>query len=125
MRLIDVLRIDVAFENFPHPGQKARQLFSAEFVARTADHDVAVFTEIEMRVAKPQTSRLSASSGRSVGGGFRYDELRCFRGTQAVILSAPRNELKEKNAARLTRDFAICTLRRSFRNVLAPTPAHR
>ena len=125
MRLIDILRSNVTFQRFPNPGQKSRQLLSADLVAGTADHDVAVHAEIEMRVTEPPNVE-AFGFVRTLGWRrFRNDELGTFRITQAVILSAPRIELKEKNEARITRDFAIYTLRRSFRSVLAPTPDHR
>ena len=52
MRLVNVPWIHVHFEHFLHPRKKSGQFLSTELVATTANDDVSVFAEIEVRVAE-------------------------------------------------------------------------
>jgi len=44
--------IQIHFKNFTNPWKKTREFLAAQFVAISADNDVAILADVEMRVAK-------------------------------------------------------------------------
>jgi len=52
LRGVNFLQIQIYPKNFANPWKETRKLLAAQFVAISANNDVAVFTDIEMRVTK-------------------------------------------------------------------------
>src|SRR5262249_32769448 len=65
----EVSWIDIHAENFLHPWKETRKLFTAQFVTRAADDDVAVLVDIEMRV--PESPHVQAFRFARVGRRWR------------------------------------------------------
>src|SRR5215813_14135413 len=83
-RRIYISRIDVALQDFSDPGQKARQFFSAKLVSGAPDDDVTVFAEVEVRIAKAPNIEAFLFTRPRRGGIFRFDDFRCFWGSQVA-----------------------------------------